>query len=268
MVTAEDGVTTQTTMLEVTRLPGGPNFSSPRGIALDSATNRVLVVEAIPPALAAVMTVDFSTGDRAILSDSAAGMGPNFRFPRGIALDSATNRALVVDAIPPLLAAVMTVDLSTGDRAILSDNATGTGPNLSSPLGIALDSATNRALVVDASLAAVVAVDLSTGDRAILSDASTGTGPAFSYPLGIALDSANNRALVVDSSLAAVVAVDLSTGDRTILSDASTGTGPHFPSPVGIALDSATNRILVVDSSLAAVIAVDPSSGDRTVYTQ
>jgi hypothetical protein len=273
MVTAEDGATTQTTTLEVTRLTVntvgmGPTFSSPRGIALDSANGHVLVVDAIPPSLAAVMTVDFSTGDRAILSDNAAGMGPTFRFPRGIVLDSANNRALVVDTIPPLLAAVVSVDLSTGDRAILSDNATGTGPNISSPLGIALDSANNRALVVDASLAAVVSVDLSTGDRAILSDASTGMGPDFSYPLGIALDSANNRALVVDSSLAAVVSVDLSTGNRAILSDNATGTGPNISSPLGIALDSANDRILVVDSSLAAVIAVDPISGDRTIHTK
>ena len=272
MVTAEDGVTTQTTTLEVTRLADnttgtGPNFSSPRGIALDSANGRVLVVDSIPPSLAAVMTVDFSTGDRAILSDNAAGMGPNFRFPRGIVLDSANNRALVVDTIPPVLAAVMTVDLSTGDRAILSDNATGTGPNISSPLGIALDSANNRVLVVDSSLAAVVAVDLSTGDRAILSDASTGIGPNISAPRGIVLDSANNRALVVDSSLAAVVAVDLSTGDRAILSDASTGMGPAFSYPLGIALDSANNRALVVDSSLAAVVAVDLSTGDRAILS-
>jgi hypothetical protein len=220
-VTAEDGATTQTTTIEVTRL-------------LDNAT----------------------------------GIGPNFLFPRGIALDSANNRALVVDSIPPSLADVVVVDFSTGDRTILSDGVTGMGPNFSSPRGIALDSANNRALVVDSSLAAVVAVDISTGDRIILSDDLTGMGANFSFPLGIALDSANNRALVVDSSLAAVVAVDISTGDRAILSDDLIGIGPTFSFPLGIALDSANNRALVVDSSLAAVIAVEPISGDRIIHAK
>jgi hypothetical protein len=183
-VTAEDGATTLTTTIEVTRLLDnatgiGPNFLFPRGIALDSANNRALVVDSIPPSLADVVVVDFSTGDRTILSDGVTGMGPNFSSPRGIALDSANNRALVVDSIPPLLAAVVAVDISTGDRSILSDIVTGLGPNFSSPLGIALDSANNRALVVDSSLAAVVAVDISTGDRIILSDGVNGMGPKF-----------------------------------------------------------------------------------------
>jgi DNA-binding beta-propeller fold protein YncE len=84
------------------------------------------------------------------------------------------------------------------------------------PRGIALDSANNRALVVDSSLAAVVAVDLSTGDRTILSDSVTGMGPNFLFPEGITLDSANNRILVLDSSLAAVIAVEPISGDRII----------------------------------------------------
>jgi DNA-binding beta-propeller fold protein YncE len=85
-------------------------------------------------------------------------------FPRGIALDSANNRDLVVDSS---LAAVVAVDFSTGDRTILSDNATGTGPNFLFPEGIALDSANNRVLVVDSSLAAVIAVEPISGNRII-----------------------------------------------------------------------------------------------------
>jgi hypothetical protein len=65
------------------------------------------------------------------------------------------------------LAAVVAVDISTGDRAILSDDLIGIGPTFSFPLGIALDSANNRALVVDSSLAAVIAVEPISGDRII-----------------------------------------------------------------------------------------------------
>jgi hypothetical protein len=78
-----------------------------------------------------------------------------------------TTAAAERRAIDSSLAAVVAVDISTGDRIILSDDLTGMGANFSFPLGIALDSANNRALVVDSSLAAVIAVEPISGDRII-----------------------------------------------------------------------------------------------------
>lgn len=71
------------------------------------------------------------------------------------------------------LQAVVAVDLKTGNRSILSDDETGTGPNLYRPYGIVLDTDNHRALVADGVLYAVVAIDLKTGNRKILSGALT-----------------------------------------------------------------------------------------------
>lgn len=90
------------------------------------------------------------------------------------------------------LDAVVSVDLATGDRSIVSDASNGSGPNLDSPYDLALDSGNNRILLTDIDLNAVVSVDLATGDRSIVSDDMVGSGPNLSFPRGLALDSGNN----------------------------------------------------------------------------
>jgi len=87
---------------------------------------------------------------------------------------------------------------------------------LAGPLGIALDSANNRALVVDRDLDALIAIDLDSGARTIVSD--NNTGPNLATPQAIALDSANNRALVVDSVLDALIVIELGSGERAVSS--------------------------------------------------
>jgi len=140
-------------------------------------------------------------------------------------------------------------------------------PLLSQLESIVLDTANNRALLLDSGLDALVAIDLDSGDRSILSDDNTGAGTNLIIPVAIELDSANNRALVVDSSLDALIAIDLASGNRTTLSDASTGSGSNLSIPNGIALDSANNRALVVDRVLDALIAIDLASGNRTILS-
>lgn len=139
-------------------------------------------------------------------------------MPRDIVLDSAANRALIVD---PVLKAVVAIDLSSGVSSLLSGNTRPDTLNaFVDPRGIILDEARNRALVVDAGQKAVIAVDLVTGARNIFSDHTTPDGKLpLDDPSGIVLDNANNRALVTDAGLQAVVGVDLSTGARSLLSD-------------------------------------------------
>jgi len=101
-------------------------FSSSGGITLDSANNRVLMVDGV---LDAIVAVDLATGARTILSDNdtpTTDNAFNFSIPNGITLDSANNRALVVDAgfgftAPEVnLAAVVAVDIVNGQRVIFS----------------------------------------------------------------------------------------------------------------------------------------------------
>jgi hypothetical protein len=178
-------------------------------------------------------------------------------------LDTANNRALVVDGRDGLLA----VDLTTGDRTVISGNGTGAGLTLRSPTDVAVDSANDRALVTDWLRDTLFAVDLASGDRTELSSAGAGAGIALDGPEAVALDSANGRALVIAGIDSVLVAVDLATGDRTALSGPGVGAGPDFGFPFDVEVDAANNRALVADDDLDAIFAVDLGSGDRTVLS-
>ena len=129
-------------------------------------------------------------------------------------------------ALVNLIPGPNTLSVETGDIALNSDMVAASvqinayGRSFDFPIDVVLDSANNRALVVDTYLKALITVDLTTGVRSILSDATIPNAVnAFSNPKDIALDSANNRLLVVDSALQALIAVDLNSGVRTILSE-------------------------------------------------
>jgi len=243
----------------------------PASITVDSANNRALVVDFVSNA---VIAVDLTTGVRTILSDNDTPNATNaFLAPLSITLDSGNNRALVLDIGSGVnTAAVLAVDLSTGARTVISNNSTPNAVNaLLNPQEITLDSANNRALVVDSDLDALVAVDLSTGARTIVSNNTLpNAANAFIAPFRMALDSTNNRALVLDSELDAVLAVDLTTGARTIFLDSSTLNISLNGRPVAqtsITIDAENGRALVLDEGLDAVAAVDLSTGVRTVLS-
>jgi hypothetical protein len=193
----------------------GPTLFGPSGIGLVDGA-RVLVSNY---AADEIMDVNLVNGDRTILSADRSpdecldcGSGPAFLQPDGIVMES-TNRAIVTDA---LVGAVFAVNLTTGDRTIVSGSSTGNGPLFVRPVGIILDNADNRALVADYDANLLLSVDMTSGNRTIFSDANSnvGTGPAFIFPAGIALDAANNRAVVSGGNL---VVVELGSGDRVIV---------------------------------------------------
>ncbi len=245
-------------------------FSNPRGIALDiiNGRDRALVVDET-----AVIAVDLTTGERTILSDNTT---PNINYPfsslRGITVDTTDgrNRALVVDQA---LGSVIAVDLTSGERTVLSNSTTPDPENpFSFPVDIILDAVHNRALVAAFSLNAVIAVDLTTGKRTVLSNNTTpNANNPFSVLRGIALDRDKNRALVLmEDHLDTVIAVDLSNGARTILSNNITpDIDTPFLGPRGITLDTSNNRnrALVVDDDLDAILTVDLTNGIRTVLS-
>lgn len=177
---------------------------------------------------------------------------------RGMAIDVLRNRALVVTAFPEM--AVVTVDLSTIGRRVLSDANNGIGPLFTTLDGIAIDPPRDRALVTDSTRMAVFAIDLSTGDRTILADAQTGIGPVANW---VRLVIHGERALLVGP--VSIISMDLATGNRTTLSDTNFGTGPMFANLRGIVIDG--NRALVTDFDLESVFAVDLTTGDRTMLS-
>jgi hypothetical protein len=116
------------------------------------------------------------------------------------------------------LNALVAIDLTSGDRSILSDDTTGAGPGFEEPLSLALDSDNNRVLVSDGRFTTTLYwVDLATGDRSALTDDASG-GPMLLDIPSVVLDHAHSRAFAVDAELAGLLVVELGTGQRAVTS--------------------------------------------------
>ena len=159
------------------------------------------------------------------------------------------------------------VDQNTGDRSVLSDFSTGSGPFFFQPFDVTMDR-NGRILVSDDMRAVVFSVDLATGDRTVVSGDITGpigTGPAFEGPRGLAVAD-DGRIVVADADVAAIFSIDPNSGDRTIISGSGIGSGPDFLTVQEIAIEP-TGNILVTDNFTEQVFSVDPATGDRTIVS-
>ena len=116
---------------------------------------------------------------------------------------STTNQAWIVDYS---LDAVVAVDLTTGDRTVLSDASKGSGPLFASPSKMVVHD--DRLLILDEGLG-ILAVNPSTGDRSDGSTATRGWGPPIGYVHSIALLPNSDVAFVYDSKTRTMLAVDL-----------------------------------------------------------
>ncbi|MEM8816259.1 MAG: hypothetical protein AAGE85_10545, partial [Pseudomonadota bacterium] len=240
----------------------GVELAVPSVLAVDSTGGRAWVGD---DELDAIVEIDTVTGNRAVLSAAGTATGPELIEYYGLAADT-TNDRLVAVALAARNA-VLSVDLTSGDRSVITEDfATPTVP-VSAPRDIAIDVANNRGLVNDLLRDLVLGVDLSgLNPTSIVSSATQGSGPDIQSPTGIDYDGV--RALLLDSIADAVVDVNLATGDRNVFSNAANGAGPELDAPVGIALDPANDRAIVVDAILDAVISVDLATGDRSLVAQ
>lgn len=265
--------------------PGDPSFlGSPSAIALDVANDRAIVVDS---GVRAAFSVDLASGERTILADnSTPSRASSFDSISAIAVVESGNTALLAIRTPIQpsqttgpLGSILSMDLATGERSILSDAAVPDSNNLLRvPTGISVDAANNRALVVDVGQTTVLNVELTSGSRTVFSSNTTpNTDSPMSGPIAIALDDASSRALLIDgagnilpvtsSASQGVLALDLADGARSVFSSNPTHNGDPFDDPSAIAVDSANGHALVADRALNAVFNVNLATGDRVVLS-
>ena len=159
-VLAVDLTTGDRTILSGPSTGTGPAIESPQDIELDLANNRALVLDRDIHALVAV---DLATGNRTIVSGDGVGSGTAFEGKEGFTIDSARNRALVVER-----RTVFAIDLSNGDRTILADLVTGSGPKLGNTLeDIVILPGDVGVILDDSSPNYLFAIDLVTGERCV-----------------------------------------------------------------------------------------------------
>ena len=227
----------------------------------------------------AVVRIDPISGDRMIVSDDTTGSGPVFSSPRGLAIEA--DGSLVVtykSERGPTHEVLMRVDPVSGDRTIISDHTTGSGPNLISSFALAVE-ADNSIVALDRSRKAVMRIDPVSGDRMIVSDDATGSGPVFLSPAALAIEADGSLVVADDHHLfyrvaSALVRIDPVSGDRTIISNDTTGIGPVLFSPTALAIEADGSLVVandydgaIADAAAADLVRIDPVSGDRTVFS-
>ncbi|MEM7432763.1 MAG: hypothetical protein AAF351_12640 [Pseudomonadota bacterium] len=179
----------------------------PTDVMLDSANNRLLVIDFSADSVVAVSLAD---GSQSLLNAT-----PAFPFsePTDAAIDVQANRLLVTDRAND---SVISVDLTTGVHTLLSDNNLDASPALRESLSITMDAANGRALIQDTVTPGIITVDLATGLRDGLS--LNGRDPIrLNDARSLAIR--GNEVLALDNQSDHLVAIDLDTEVRRIVTN-------------------------------------------------
>lgn len=252
----------------------GLSVGSAPEVRVDALGDRYLVNDLSPRSSSndtdALISIDPMSGARELLHQDAVGTGPRLRSVRNVAVDPFSNRVYVVEQQHGLLS----INVSGGDRSVVSGPSRGAGPAFTTPIDLALNLDDGFAYVLDLgeTPASVLAVHLKTGNRSLISGPLAGTGPSLSDPTAIVFDAANDRLLVADDHQAAIVSVDLATGNRAVFADARDGVTP-FENSTGMDLDLSGNRLIVADGGSDAptdgrIFGIDLTTGIRTVLDE
>ena len=221
-VTRVNPVTGDRMVVSNYRTGSGPSFERPGKLAIE-ADGSLVAAEG-----GALIRVDPVSGDRTIVSDDTTGSGPVLSFARGLTVEA--DGSLVVSGPKSGFghSVLMRVDPVSGDRTIVSDDTTGSGPDLLGSWDLVVE--TDSSIVaLDWPRKAVMRIDLVSGDRMIVSDDTTGSGQVFSRPGGLVIE-ADGSLVVIDNRFGqrfgvALVRIDPVSGDRTVFSFSSVVTG-------------------------------------------
>jgi hypothetical protein len=234
----------------------------PAGVAHDTASGRLLVIDGSTDGIVAVRTSDGVAEQW--LEGELPGTPLSFGY-RAIAIDAANQRTVVVAATADELVAV---DLASRQRSVLSTSAgSGAALSLENASCLTVDPAGQHAYVVVGW--SVLRIDLASGIRTVISGGTVGGGETLTSAADVIYDGltdpASPRLLVLnqDSTQLGVISVDLASGTRSRFSMIDAGTGPEFLVPIGMELDAGQQRLLVMDD-LQGVMAVDLGMGTRT----
>lgn len=233
---------------------------------LDSAQNRI-VAAVNRDHQSAVFSVDLTAGERSIISGQGTGAGQPLGGIGAIALDPDSNIAYVLDHAALGQRELIAIDLTNGERSVISGDTRGSGPNFNSGGHLVLDAANDRAFT--SHLRSLIEVDLITGNRSFISNQDSGIGSGFllNQINGLAYDGENGRVLVTDSINRVLVAIELGSGDRSVLSDSEQGNGPGLSNPRGISLVPGEDQAYVHDRT-EGLLLVDLVTGDRSVIAR
>ena len=186
-----------------------------------------------------LVAIDPATGDRRVVSgrtdsNETIGSGPALTGVTGIAMDPAGRRALVCDVSGSgwyATSRVLAVDLTDGNRVLVSGDGVGSGDPIHDATGLALDPSGRGVIVYDGhplqpyGNAGLVAVDTTSGDRQTVATlmSSNEDTPTQLAAFGEQLYFTGTAYLGV-SVQSVLYMVNRTTGASSLVTDGGTGT--------------------------------------------
>ena len=253
-------------------------LNNPNGLAVDTAgnvyiadvyNNRIRKVAAST----GIITTIAGNGVQGFSGDGNAGTNAQFNNPTGVAVDTAGNVYIADQAnqrVRKVTAStgIITTIAGNGVIGFSGDGSAGTGAQLASPLGVAVDAAGN-VYIADTGFNHIRKVAANTGIiTTIVGGSNGGSGTQLSFPRSVAVDAAGN-VYIVDIGNNRVCLWTASTGIITTIAgngvqgfsgDGNAGTNAQLSSPTGVAVDTAGN-VYIADAGNNRIRKVITSTG-------
>lgn len=165
-----------------------------------------------------IYSINLISGNRALVSSDARGAGTSFNAIVDLKISNTDDYLYAVDTSSN--SKLFLVEISTGDRTVISDSSVGSGVNLIGATFLLLDSTNSNAFVAchenfSPYNSFISKVDLVSGNRTIISNGAIGSGSPYERTYGM---SGNENDLQVLSRWdEQIININTITGDRTVL---------------------------------------------------
>lgn len=288
-----DNVLGQFTLFEGSASSTQTGMSSPLGLAYDSTNkrlfvamsgnHRVMVFDANPATLTNGLAASYVLGQFTFTGASASTTATGVSTPVGLAYDDVSTRLFVGDSGNNRVS-VWNVATSTitngqsmanvlGQFTLVTSTASTTATGMSSPQGLAYDSANTRLFVVDSSNRRILSFNVATSTitnglaasnvlgQSNFTSAFTGlTQNNLNTPLGASYDPITSRLFVADGSNLRVLSFNVATstiangqnaegviGQSDFSSNPTGVTNNSFATTIGVTFDTTNRRLYVGD---------------------
>ncbi len=274
-------------------------MNAPRGLAYDSANQRLYVSQATGNRVTTYDVAAITDGENAVnvlgqatftgtaLGNTQAGMND----PRGVAFDGTNNRLFVAQATGNRITMYDVAAITDGENAVnvfgqpnfTTITAGTTRSNVSAPTGVladpahnrlyALESTNNRLLTYDVTVTIGNGMNASNvlGQATFTATTAASTQAGMNVPRGLAYDSANQRLYVSQSTGARVTTYDVAAitdgenavnvlGQANFTAVTPVTTQAGMNAPAGMCLNDTNSRLFVTDSTANRVTAYDVST--------
>lgn len=247
---------------------GTPDIVNQIGLALNTDDNSLVVInnsEINEPTLLLVSTEDTK---QEVLTEYNVADEVNLINPIDVVLNDNNTFAYILDAPNyqnnEAEVNIIQVELATGIKTLISNNATHSGVGFNKPNSISYQSSSNSLLVIqnpaDEMGIDIIKIDITTGERSLIANDNNDK-----------VMSAVNDSLFLEDGTFVIMGwrfiykVNLATGESNLLSSNGVGDGVPYGQLSSISYDSINNRIYAVDTELKGIFAIDISTGNRSL---